>query len=214
MRLAPIGLAFLALAASLPARAETLRLDSSTGSFRVYLYKEGLLKALGHDHLVVAPDYRGVVDLWTSSAVLHLEIDTDWLEIDKPEARETVGLKQPIKDSDVAKIRASMKGEKGLDVKRHALIAFASTSIEPVEGEKGFWMVNGALSLHGTLRTIEFPVELSARPGGYWVSGYVRLNQSDYGIKPFSVAGGAVRVQDEVMVRFHLAAMRQSAKTR
>lgn len=214
MRLVPLGVALITLAAPVLARAETLHLDPSTGSFRAYLYKEGLLKALGHDHVVVALDYRGIVDLWTSSAVLHLEIDSDWLEIDKPEARAAVGLVQPIKDSDVSKILASMKGEKGLEVKRHPLIAFASTSIEPVEGEKGLWMVNGALSLHGTLRTIEFPVELSERPGGYWVSGYVRLNQSDYGIKPFSVAGGAVRVQDEVMVRFHLAAMRKPPQPR
>jgi hypothetical protein len=41
------------------------------------------------------------------------------------------------------------------------------------------------------------------------ISGEFSLRQSDYGIKPVSFAGGALRLKDEVRFNFELVARRQ-----
>lgn len=195
---AAVGL-FLAVGA----RAETLRLDASTGSFHVLLYKDGPLQALGHDHVVAAPAFQGEVELSSSSAALTLTLEASSLQIDEPEARASEKLPK-IKDGDRTKIAASMRGAKGLDVARYPEIALRSDSIEPVAGEADLWMVTARFSLHGSSATIDFPVKMTEASGGRWFSGYVRLRPSDYGVKPFSVFGGAVRLRDEALVKFDL----------
>jgi hypothetical protein len=198
-------LALSSLAALQPtaAGAETLTLDSSTGSLRVLLYKEGPLGALGHDHVLAAPAFSGNLELGANTAQLMLSIDAASLSIDSTPVRAAEGLSD-IKDSDREKIDAGMRGPKGLDVKRFPKITFRSDTIEPVSGEKNLWEVTGRFELHGATQTIDFPVTVSEGPGGRWFTGYVRLRQSEFGIKPFSVFAGAVRVQDEFLVRFTL----------
>jgi hypothetical protein len=41
------------------------------------------------------------------------------------------------------------------------------------------------------------------------ISGEFQLRQSDYGIKPFSFAGGALRLKDELKFKFELVARKQ-----
>ncbi|MBI3553043.1 MAG: YceI family protein [Elusimicrobia bacterium] len=189
---------------SSPAACEEWSVDPSTGYFRVILLKEGLLAGLGHDHVIDARDVRGEISIADSSSSVRLEINAAGAEIDSAASRSEEGFAKEVGESDRVKIRANMRGPKGLDVQRYPMIKFDSASIERVESLKGLWMVSGAFALHGSTGTLEFPVTLSERPGGYWASGYVRIRPSDYGIKPFSVMGGLIKVQDEALVKFNL----------
>lgn len=195
------------LLAAAPARAaadgaRTYRLDPSTGSLRVLLYKGGPLAFLGHDHVVWAPAFSGEVQLSSAAARMTLTIDATKLVIDTAPVRVEEGY-GPLKDSDLAKIDAGMRGPKGLDVARFPEISFRSESIEPVAGEKALWQVAGRLVLHGVTQSIDFPVTVSDGPdGGKWFSGYVRLRPSDFGVKPFKVLGGAITLTDQAFVRF------------
>jgi polyisoprenoid-binding protein YceI len=201
--LLPCLLAALFLSRGAAAQSTTLTLDPSTGSLRVLLYKDGPLRALGHDHALAAPAFQGQVELSSGSAQLMLTIDATKLVIDTAPVREEQGW-SALKDSDVESINAGMRGPRGLDVKKYPQITFRSDTIEPVAGEKDLWEVTGRFSLHGTTQTIDFPVTMTDGPGGKWFSGYVRLRQSEYGVKPFTVFGGAVSVKDEILVRFNL----------
>ncbi len=201
----PTLVALTLLLAAAPARADAWVLDPSTGSFRVVIMKEGALRALGHDHVLEVRDFRGSVELQDSSATLHLQINTAGLDIDDAAARRAEGLAGEVSDADRAKIRRTMRGEKGLDVRRYPLITLDARSIEPVESEKDMWMLSGEFSLHGTTSTLDLPVTLVPRPGGYWAYGYARLRPSDYGIEPVKALGGLVRTADEALVRFNLA---------
>jgi polyisoprenoid-binding protein YceI len=200
--------ALLLVLLALPARADDWALDPSTGSFRVLILKEGALKALGHDHVLSAKDYRGRVALSDSSATLHLEINAAGLDIDTPEARKAEGVEGEVSSGDQEKIRRTMRSEKVLDVRRYPLITLDSTSLEPAPMVKDMWMLSGNFSLHGSSQTLDFPVTLTPREGGYWVSGYVRIRPSEYGIKPVKAIGGLIRTADEAMVRFTLALKR------
>jgi polyisoprenoid-binding protein YceI len=60
--------------------------------------------------------------------------------------------------------------------------------------------VNGSLTLHGQTR----PVVVTVRETAGHFTGVSRLKQSDFGIAPIKVAGGAVRVKDEIQIEFDI----------
>jgi hypothetical protein len=52
------------------------------------------------------------------------------------------------------------------------------------------------------------PLAVDAEPGEWIVSGAFRLNQTDFGIVPLSLLGGAIEVQDAIDLRFRIRAVR------
>jgi hypothetical protein len=73
-----------------------------------------------------------------------------------------------------------------------------STSAE--RAESGAWIVHGQLALHGQTRSI---VTTITEDQGHY-RGAMTLRQTDYGITPISVAGGAVKVKDELKIDFDI----------
>jgi hypothetical protein len=57
-------------------------------------------------------------------------------------------------------------------------------------------------------RTIPGPLDVDAGPGDWIVSGAFRINQTDFGIVPLSLLGGAIEVQDEIDLHFRIHAVR------
>jgi hypothetical protein len=55
------------------------------------------------------------------------------------------------------------------------------------------------------LGTTVRPVTVTVKKVGEAYTGSTRLKQSDYGMKPVSVAGGTIKVKDEVKVEFSIA---------
>jgi polyisoprenoid-binding protein YceI len=53
-------------------------------------------------------------------------------------------------------------------------------------------------------RPLDVPFHARAEGPGYRVSGSARLRQTDFGITPFSTAGGTIGVDDEIQVEFDL----------
>ena len=52
------------------------------------------------------------------------------------------------------------------------------------------------------------PARIAAGRGEMRVSGVLEFDQSEFGIVPFSVLGGAIQVQDRLSLRFDLHATR------
>ena len=86
-----------------------------------------------------------------------------------------------------------------LDATAHPEIGFSSTSVEPAAG--GGWKVSGRLTLHGQTGEVSFSVV--NQQGRY--RGAIRVKQRDFGIVPVSLAGGAVKVKDELLIVFDIA---------
>ena len=104
-----------------------------------------------------------------------------------------------------AAVQMRMLGPDVLDVSRFPEILFDSESAEP--GEAGGWTVRGHLTLHGQTRPLTTTV--SGAHGHY--KGTLALKQSDFGIAPIKVAGGAVKVKDQLTIDFDMVT--QSAIT-
>ena len=62
------------------------------------------------------------------------------------------------------------------------------------------------LSFHGVTQTQSLDARVTHMGTMLRISGEFSLRQSDYGIKPVSFAGGALRLKDELKFNFELVA--------
>jgi polyisoprenoid-binding protein YceI len=97
-----------------------------------------------------------------------------------------------------AEVQARMLGPDVLDVEKYPEIVFEATSIEPAASNR--WTVVGRLTIHGETRSTTVPVP--EKNGSY--TGSVVLKQRDFGIRPISIAGGTVKVKDEIRIEFDI----------
>ena len=181
------ALAFL-LSLSIADVSGAQAIDTARSKITIQVKKGGFLSAFGHDHIVAAPIAEGRVNRSGEPSVT-LRIESGALRVLDPEL-------PPEKRAEVQK---TMLGAEVLNVGRYPEIRFASTRIQTTGTNE--WMVQGDLTLHGVTRTISFPISL--RDGIY--RGAVKLKQTEFGINPVSVAGGTVRVKDEVKIEFEIA---------
>jgi polyisoprenoid-binding protein YceI len=97
-----------------------------------------------------------------------------------------------------------------LDASRHPTITFRIASAR--ETAPGRLIVAGELTLHG--RTHQFSVPVNYRretTGAYFFDGAFKIRQTDFGIKPETAAGGTVKVNDEVEIRFRVSLLPAAA---
>jgi polyisoprenoid-binding protein YceI len=91
--------------------------------------------------------------------------------------------------------------ERVLESDRHAE---AAVHVESREG--GPFTVT--LTLHGVARAIDAPGTFEVSDDAVEASGRCELRLSDFGMAPFAILGGAIRVDDTVVVRFRIRATR------
>ena len=177
------------------------RLVPAESSFRVFVGKTGLFSALAHDHNIGIRSYAGKVTLApTAIAASRLELRAD--------TRSLAVLDEKISDRDREKITRSMH-EEVLESARYPEAIFRSTGISGLKdqgrGELSL-LLQGDLTLHGQTRSITIPVTLRTAPGQLRATGRYLLRQSDFGIRPYSTAGGTIKVKNEVVIEFEITA--------
>ncbi len=97
-----------------------------------------------------------------------------------------------------AEIQRTMQSAAVLDVEKFPEISYQSTTVTN-HGE-GRWEVRGNLTLHGKKQPVA--VEVSLQDGHY--RGSASLKQTAFGMTPISIAGGTVKVKDEVKIEFDI----------
>jgi hypothetical protein len=163
-------------------------IDTARSGLTVRVYKTGLFSAFAHDHEIHSPIQNGVID--EDKNTVEFSVDARALRVLDPEVSE----------KDRADIQSTMLGPKVLDSEKFPEIRFRSTSIG--EGGNDKWIVRGDLTLHGQTH----PVKVNVTGSDSHYTGSARLSQKDFGIVPISIAGGSIKVKDEVLVEFEIFA--------
>jgi len=174
-----------------PVWAQNVPIDVSRSTITIHAGKSGLLAAAGHDHWIDAPIASGSID--ESAPRVDFMVETAKMKV-KPDPK--------VDAKTQAQIQKDME-EMTLETKKFPEIAFKSSRIEK-SGDG--WNVEGSLSLHGVTKT----VTLAVKKSGEAYSGRTTLKQTDYGIKPVSVGGGAIKVKNEVEIEFQIFARGRS----
>ena len=103
-----------------------------------------------------------------------------------------------VSEKDRAEVQSAMLGPTVLDAARFPEIRFKSSRVE--QTSHGRFRVTGTLNLHGVSKELVF--EVAGDSSHY--QGETRLKQTAFGIKPFTVGAGAVKVKDELEIEFDI----------
>jgi polyisoprenoid-binding protein YceI len=193
--------AFL-LSASAQAKASRYVLDPQGSRFVIHVGKGGLLGFAGHEHEILVGAFEGTVLADTEQIArssLELTFEAAGLRV--------TGKGEPSKD--VPKVQEAMVGPQCLDVGRYPAIRFTSKTVTGTHASQSRYdlEIRGDLTLHGVTRTVSVPVRVDFEGDRLTASGRTVLRQTDFGIKPITVAG-VVKVKDELALEWTLVGRR------
>jgi polyisoprenoid-binding protein YceI len=186
-----------ALAAAGPA---LLQIDPQRSLIAVTVRRGGAFARFGHDHVVASHALSGQVDLKHFSTDFQFRLDQ--MTVDEPDLRRIAGLDtQPAADA-IEGTRHNML-VKVLDAEHYPLVRVHAERAAPGQP------LQAAITLHGVTRTMPLPVSLRASGGALAVDGTLTLRQTEFGLVPYSLMGGALAVQDQLELRFTIVARPQ-----
>lgn len=200
-------LAAIVLAGAAAPASTVSELDATRSRVIVEVGKAGAFSFVaGHSHKIQAP-IRGTLSVDPD----HPEGASAAFEIRKGDLKVMDDGEPP---GDAPKVQETMASEQVLDVSRYPTVTFKSRDVQVRQrsGNALDLTINGDLTLHGNTRFIAVSVHAELAPGTVTAQGTFSVKQTDYGMKPVSVAGGTVRVKDELKVRFTIVAPHQWGK--
>lgn len=176
--------------------------DARASRFTVQAFASGILSAMGHNPRIGIRTLTGEVDF----------------DAEAPQAcgcrlsmkANSLGVVDDISDKDRREIEKIMN-EQVLESAKYPDIVYEArtVTVKRLEGSLYSAVLVGTLSFHGATHN----QQVSARIAGFEemlrASGEFTLNQSDYRIRPVSVAGGALKVKDELKFSFEIVARKQ-----
>jgi polyisoprenoid-binding protein YceI len=191
------------LRAADPPAAETATGNVDVEASRIYV-RVGK-RRLGHEHGVEGLVKSGTIHLDKREEAGELVFDMASLAADSDAARKYVGLESTVDDDEMQDVTATMQGKGVLNTAEYPTATFAIDSaalvVEKTEKGESQYQLDGEL----TLRDKTNPLKLVAaaveeKDGKVRLQGEFRIKQTDYGIKPYSAAGGLVAVADELRI--------------
>ena len=193
----PPAPAAAATAPSTPASTRVLQIDTGKSLIVATVRRGGVLARLGHDHVVASHTVTGTVEPAQNRADFQFRLDQ--MKVDEADLRREAGLETTPSADAIDGTRTNML-TKVLDAERYPVV-----TVHAERGEAGA-PLRVAITLHGVTRGYAIPVALRDDGGVITVSGTVELKQTDFGLVPFSVMGGAMAVQDTLALRFTVIA--------
>jgi len=166
------------------------------GHFYIHTDTSGLFGAFAHEHLIQAEKIEGcaVID----------EQDLSRSSIKLTFATAGIRVNDPKEDADDrAKVQSTMETDV-LKVSQYPQVVFESTKVES-GGGVGTLRIYGNLTIRGKNQPIVVPVTfIRLGDGTYRANGKYNFKQTTFGIKPVKLAGGTVKVKDELETEFEL----------
>ena len=191
--------------------AERFIVDAAASDIELRVFRGGRLARLGHNHVITVPDLAGdifIAPVITASSA-NLTFAVAAMEIDAPERRAAAGdgFESTPSDKDIAGTRRNMLSPKLLDGDNHPKIALAVASIRDNAAGSGH-IVTVEASVKEAAYRFDVPATLTQDADRLTITGEFRLLQTTLGLTPFSVALGALQVEDEMTIRYRIEARR------
>ncbi len=178
------------------------RVDSRESLVVIEVRRSGSLARLGHDHVVASHEVGGYLAPDEGRADLYVALAR--LAVDEAALRAGAGFDTQPTESDIQGTRANML-EKVLEAEK---FPFALIQVSGANTMRGDVTLNVAITLHGSTRTLQVPARIEADAGAMSVTGGFSFDQTDFGITPYSLLGGAIAVKNGVELRFRIRARR------
>lgn len=199
-------------AASVDTRGATIyRVDPQGSELHIQVLRGGTLSKLGHNHVVSSRNVTGRAWLHPefSRSGFELTVPVNELVIDDPQARRKAGSEFPpeVPQADKDGTRRNVLRPDVLDGERFRELTVKSAQ---VSGTLEAPRVVARITIKDVSRDVSVPVKIATTGGELTASGAFDVQQSDFGIKPFTAALGALAVQDRLHITFAIVATRSS----
>lgn len=158
----------------------------------------------GHEHGVMGQLLASKLQLDATQDAGQLVFDMKSFAADSDTARKYVGLADTTPAATQREVNANMLGNAVLDTAHNPTASFVVQSVtklrQPSAGGLAQYQLQGDFTLHGVAHPIQVVAEAEEQNGWVHLRGGFSLLQSQFGIRPFRKAFGAVGVADEVKV--------------
>jgi polyisoprenoid-binding protein YceI len=176
----------------------------------LFVRKEGPMAALGHNHIMSVRELSGSVQ-WQADPArgrLELQFPVAGILVDEPERRAAAGddYRSVVNDATRAGTRDNMLGARLLQAEQYPRISLRSQQLIATGPESLRALLE--VQVRGRATTVEVPLRWQLAGELLSANGTFMLRQTALGLEPFSVALGALRVADEIEVRFNIVARR------
>jgi polyisoprenoid-binding protein YceI len=168
-------------------------LDAADGELLVRTGVQGMAAQMGHRLTIAMKRWQAEVS-WTGGqpVAAELAVETDSLQVIRGDGG-VKGLSAP------EKALARSNALKALGASRFPDIRFTTNAVERT-GDG--YRLSGKLQIHGKSRTHVIDLRTEDLGDSWRMSAQTTVRQSDYGVKPYSLLMGSVRVADDVTVSF------------
>ena len=205
--------------ASLPAPTQTapgaqhegrpFQIDGAASLLTILVYRGGALARAGHNHVIASHDLEGsaYVPENLSAVSFEVHVPVNLLTVDEEALRAQAGPDFPPGVPEEAKTgtKRNMLGTALLDGDRYPEIVLQSETVRrAATGEGAEAQVRVIVRDQGN--SVIVPLRYTLDGGTLEVTGELPLKQSELGLTPFSLFGGALRVEDGIKVRFRIVA--------
>ena len=206
----PIFLLLLSVISAPPGLvAADFSIDTKASQVVIRVYRAGILKGFGHNHIVSTSTINGQISYdpgHANDARFSLTLPVSSFEIDNRQLRAQAGeqFSAEVDDSAREGTRKNMLGKKVLQARRFPEVSIASGLITRTWSQR--YDVELNISIRGVTHTLIVPVELSEDGDTLIASSSFSLAQSDFGITPLKAALGSIAVGDNLDIDARIVA--------
>lgn len=171
----------------------TWSLTPADGDLHILTGVAGRAAKMGHRLTIGMGSWQAAVK-WAGGepTAAELTVDVDSLQVLGGEGGLT-----PLAGPEKAVARSNAL--KSLDAKKFPQIRFTAGDIAKTAAG---YRLTGTVEIHGTSRPQTVEVKVDDRGDTIGLSAQARLTQSEFGVKPYSLMMGALKVADEVTLDF------------
>lgn len=179
------------------------KVDSANSIVRIKVLRGGAMAKFGHDHIVASRDIQGYLLLGDdNSCRADFYAPLNQLIVDDPVLRDQASLVTTPSEKDIAGTKTNMLIS--LEAEEFPFVQLQSLDCAGVmDGQP----VATNIGLHGIFQEQQLIMAV-AQPSSnsFVISGSFAILQTDFGIEPFSVFNGLLKVEDRLEISYQLLA--------
>jgi len=164
--------------------------------FHVLIYSDGVLKGLGHDHVIAATNWLGNYEIKNNGDLkIYMKIDVASLDVDDVKNRAKhpyLSKKAQPSEKAVHGTKQNMLSKNILDAKNYPYIRTI------IVGNINTRQIKIDISIKDHKAEVSTKFDLECANGVVKAKGNFRFNHADLGLRPYSVFFGSIKVAEPI----------------
>ncbi|TNG01085.1 MAG: hypothetical protein EP297_02820 [Gammaproteobacteria bacterium] len=183
------------------------KIDPGRSLLKIKVYRDGRLAKYGHNHIVSSNNINGLIyiDKVFSKSRIDSYISVNSLIVDDPVLRAEAGedFSAHVTEQAITGTRTNMLSERVLNIRQYPYLFLSAV---PKNTDKEYPELITSITIRDNRQTLIHSPKLKIDGEELSASGVFTIRQTGFGIEPFSVMLGALRVKDELTIEYQIKA--------